>query len=86
MEAKKKIASVIATAAAIAFVAAPVTSNVAFAHTKKVPCYGVNSCKGKSKCKTASNACKGQNACKGKGFMMKTPKTCQKLGGTTETK
>lgn len=80
----KKIAGIIAAAAAIAFVTAPVTSTVALAHGKKVPCYGVNSCKGKSQCKTANNACKGKNDCKGKGAVMKTEKACKKAGGTTE--
>lgn len=84
MDAKKKIASVVAAAAALAFVIAPVTSTVASAHGKKVECYGVNGCKGKSSCKTANNACKGQNSCKGQGVMMKSEKQCKKMGGTTE--
>ena len=50
MVTKKKIAAIIATTAAIAFVTAPLTATVANAHGK-VKCYGVNSCKGKSKCK-----------------------------------
>jgi uncharacterized membrane protein len=49
----------------------------------KVHCYGVNSCKGQSACKTASSACKGQNACKGQGFLDKTKDECDQLGGTT---
>jgi len=80
----RKIAGIIATAAAIAFVSAPVTSTLSLAHGKRVPCYGVNACKGKSSCKTATNACKGQNDCKGKGVKMMTPKRCTKEGGTTE--
>jgi hypothetical protein len=50
----------------------------------KVHCYGVNSCKGQSACKTASSACKGQNSCKGKGFLEKTEAECEQMGGTTE--
>jgi hypothetical protein len=50
----------------------------------KVHCYGVNSCKGQSACKTASSACKGQNSCKGKGFLEKTEADCEQMGGTTE--
>lgn len=80
---KKKIASVIATAAAVAFVTAPFTSTVAQA-AHKVKCYGVNKCKGHSQCKTASNSCKGQNSCKGKGFIKTTEKHCKKMHGTTE--
>ena len=83
MDSKKKILGLtIATAAAVSFAMAPITS--AFASTHKVPCYGVNSCKGKSACKTAKSSCKGQNSCKGQGFLMKTEKQCNKLGGSTE--
>ena len=80
---KNKLIGAIATAAAIAFVTAPITSTLAQAKTTKVACYGVNACKGKSACKTATSACKGQNACKGKGVVMLSAKKCAKLGGTT---
>lgn len=83
MNTKKKIATIIATTAAIAFATAPLTTAIAHSHKDKVKCYGVNSCKGKSKCKTAQNACKGKNSCKGKGYMMKTEKECKKMGGST---
>ncbi|EKD54907.1 MAG: hypothetical protein ACD_60C00035G0007 [uncultured bacterium] len=84
MERKKKVIGfTLATAAAIAFATAPVTSTVVLA-AKKVPCYGVNSCKGHSECKTATSDCKGHNSCKGKGYVMKTPKRCKKMGGTVE--
>ncbi len=44
---------------------------------------GINSCKGKSACKTANNACKGQNSCKGQGFLLtKSAKSCKAKGGT----
>ncbi len=79
----KKLVGAIATAAAIAFVIAPVTSTVANAASTKAPCYGVNSCKGKSDCKTAVNACKGKNSCKGTGVSMQTAKKCAKMKGST---
>ena len=80
---KNKFMGAIATAAAIAFITAPVTSTLAQAKTAKVACYGINGCKGKSACKTAMNACKGKNSCKGKGVVMHSAKKCAKLGGTT---
>lgn len=80
---KKTLAGVIATAAAVAFIAAPFTATVADA-AAKVKCYGVNACKGKSTCKTAKNTCKGKNSCKGQGFLMKTEAKCKKLNGSTE--
>jgi len=78
----KLLSVTLATAAAVSFAVAPITSAIASTH--KVPCYGVNSCKGKSACKTAKSSCKGQNACKGQGLLMKTEKRCKKLGGSTE--
>lgn len=83
MVTKKKIAAIFTAAAAIAFATAPISATVAHAMGKKMPCYGVNACKGKSQCKTSANACKGQNSCKGKGVMMKTEKQCTKKGGST---
>jgi hypothetical protein len=48
-----------------------------------VHCMGINSCKGKSACKTANNACKGQNSCKGQGFKLtKSEASCKAKGGT----
>jgi len=84
MSAMNKVMSVVATAAAIAFVTAPFTATTAQANHHQVKCYGVNSCKGKGSCKSASNACKGQNSCKGKGLVMKSAKKCKKMGGTEE--
>lgn len=84
MNTKKKLISLTLAAAAISFAALPITSTSAFAHTKHVKCYGVNTCKGHSKCKTAKNACKGKNSCKGEGVVKMSAKKCEKLGGTLE--
>ena len=52
-----------------------------------VHCYGVNSCKGTSDCKTMNNDCKGQNTCKGHGFKELTTDACKTQGGSmTEPK
>lgn len=79
----KMLGLTIATAAAVAFATAPITSTVTYA-AKKVPCYGVNACKGKSQCKTATSACKSHNDCKGKGYLMKSASRCKKMGGSVE--
>ena len=84
---KNKFIGAITAAAAIAFVTAPITSSLAQAKSHaKVECSGVNSCKGKSACKTAENGCKGKNACKGKGVKMMTAAKCKKHGGTVVEK
>jgi hypothetical protein len=77
-----------ASAAAIAIVAAaaPAVAQDS-ADTKVVHCYGINSCKGTSDCKTANNECRGQNVCKGHGFKAMTVKACKAAGGSlTEPK
>jgi uncharacterized membrane protein len=46
------------------------------AMTKKVHCFGINSCKGQSACKSGNHGCKGLNSCKGQGFLDVSAKTC----------
>ncbi len=78
---KNLLGATMATTVALTFAAAPVT--LALAHSNsKVECFGVNSCKGQSACKTLSNSCKGQNSCKGKGFLLKSKSGCLKAGGS----
>ncbi len=80
-------ASFAATAAIIAVASATTATPAAAKGASQVHCYGVNSCKGTSDCKTAANDCKGQNACKGQGFTVLSSKACAKAGGSlTETK
>lgn len=52
------------------------------AKAKVQPCYGVNSCKGTSDCKSGTHECKGQNDCKGHGFKEITAKACKAQGGS----
>jgi uncharacterized membrane protein len=75
--------SLAATAAVVAMAAAAPTAP-AFAKdgAAKVHCYGVNSCKGTSDCKTAKNDCKGLNDCKGQGFKELTSQQCKAEGGS----
>ncbi len=84
MKTRKHIVGItLATAAALAFSAAPITSSLANSMSHQVKCVGVNACKGQGSCRTKKNACKGQNSCKGKGIkMMSSKESCQKAGGT----
>jgi uncharacterized membrane protein len=81
---KKSLGMTLAAAAAFAIVSAPMTSTLAQAESKEVPCYGVNGCKGQSTCKTAMSECKGTNSCKGKGVLLKTTEQCKAMGGSLE--
>jgi len=79
--------AVVRLAAAAAFLAlsgASLTSP-AFAEGAQadtVHCYGANSCKGMSDCKSANHDCKGLNACKGQGFKATTATACTAAGGS----
>lgn len=76
-------ASFAATAALIAVSAAAVTAPAVAAKGESlVHCYGINTCKGTSDCKTATTECKGQNECKGQGFKAMTAKKCTAAGGS----
>jgi uncharacterized membrane protein len=47
----------------------------------KVPCYGVNKCKGTGDCGGEGTSCAGSNSCKRKGFIDMDKDTCLKLEG-----
>jgi hypothetical protein len=74
----------LASAAAF-FALAAVSAAPAFAASKdgSVHCFGVNSCKGQSDCKSGNHACKGQNSCKGQGYKSMSSKACTAAGGKT---
>lgn len=75
--------SVATAAALIALASASVPGAANAADAKTIHCYGVNSCKGQSDCKTAKNDCKGMNSCKGQGFKDISATACTKQGGST---
>ena len=82
----KSAASLAASAALLAFSTLSMTAPAAAAEGDAVHCYGVNSCKGASDCKTSMNECKGQNSCKGHGFKAMSSKECTAAGGSLTEK
>ena len=75
----------LAAAAALIALSGASLSSPAFAedaNSNTVHCYGVNSCKGMSDCKSGNHDCKGQNSCKGEGFKATTAKACSAAGGS----
>ena len=81
----RSIANIAATAALFAVSATAMTAP-AQASAKLVHCYGVNTCKGTSDCKSYNHDCKGLNSCKGMGFKAESAKKCKAQGGSlTET-
>lgn len=51
----------------------------------KVPCYGINKCKGTGDCGGKGHSCSGQNACAGHGFIKLEKETCLKIKGGSLT-
>jgi uncharacterized membrane protein len=81
----KSVASIAASAALLAISTGAIVSP-ARAAAKTVHCYGVNTCKGTSDCKSYNHDCKGLNSCKGMGFKEESKKACAAAGGSlTET-
>jgi uncharacterized membrane protein len=73
--------SLAAAAAVIAISATAPTAAIAKGGTT-VHCYGVNTCKGTSDCKSGNHDCKGMNDCKGQGFKELSTGACKKAGGS----
>jgi hypothetical protein len=82
MKSKLNTRVALATAAALLFGETAVSTATAAEST--LSCFGINTCKGQSACKTARNDCKGQNACKGLGFVELTKRGCEAAKGKTQ--
>ena len=83
MMTSNRTAAIAAAAAFFALSSVSLTSP-AFAGGGKdtVHCFGVNSCKGMSDCKSGNHDCKGMNSCKGDGFKALTTDACKAAGGS----
>lgn len=82
MTPSKTAVSFAAAAALIALSGAAVSGPALAKSASQVHCYGVNTCKGTSDCKSGTHDCKGQNDCKGQGFKAMTAKACKAAGGS----
>lgn len=81
MKLSKTSGAVLAATAAAFIVSGTVLSTTVKAADATVHCFGVNSCKGQSACKSGDHACKGQNSCKGQGFVDLSAADCTAKGG-----
>ena len=80
---KMKTGLSLATAAAFIALTGMSVAAPAAAADDTVKCFGVNSCKGSSDCKSGAHECKGQNSCKGQGFKDMSAQACTTAGGKT---
>jgi len=80
MKLSKTSGAVLAATAAAFILSGPVLTTSASA-ASKIHCFGVNSCKGQSACKSGNHGCKGQNSCKGQGYVDLSKSACKKAHG-----
>lgn len=84
MKMNVKSGATLAAAAAALILTGAISAPTASAQGGEGKCFGANSCKGHSACKTAKSSCKGLNACKGQGFTMSSKAACDKVKGKFE--
>jgi len=88
MNAKKRAliaASVAGLMAAAAVGTAHGAEGAAAPAGKKVPCYGINKCKGTGDCGGKGHGCAGKNACEGKGYINLSKDDCLRIKGGSLT-
>lgn len=80
MNAKKRalIAASVAGLVAAASAAVPQAAQAAD-EGGKVPCYGVNKCKGSGDCGGKGHGCAGKNECAGKGYLSLSKEDCLRI-------
>jgi len=82
---EKKRAMIAASVAGLLAAVSVIGATTAQAEDK-VPCYGINKCKGEGACGSKDgNACAGKNACKTKGFLKLSKDDCLKINGGSLT-
>ena len=85
MDARQKralvVSSVAGLVAAVGLTAVGAGASAAETKDEKVPCYGINKCKGVGACGGAGHSCAGMNACKGQGYLELDKEVCLKIEG-----
>ena len=79
MNAKKRALIAASVAGLLAAGAAGVTHSAQAADEGKVPCYGINKCKGTGDCGGKGHGCAGKNECGGKGYINLSKEDCLRI-------
>ena len=79
MNAKKSALIAASVAGLIAAGAAAVTHPAQAAEGGKVPCYGINKCKGAGDCGGKGHGCAGKNECAGQGYVNLAKEDCLRI-------
>lgn len=79
MESKKRALIAASVAGLMAAALAGVSGPVQAADEGKVPCYGVNKCKGAGDCGGKGHGCAGKNECGGAGYINLAKDDCLRI-------
>lgn len=85
MESKKHALIAASVAGLMAAALAGVSGPVQAAPDGKVPCYGINKCKGTGDCGGKTHGCAGKNECGGKGSINLDKDDCLRIQGGSLT-
>ena len=85
MESKKRALIAASVAGLMAAALAGVSQSVQAADEGKVPCYGINKCKGTGDCGGKGHGCAGKNECSGKGSINLPKDDCLRIQGGSLT-
>ena len=85
MEAKKRAWIAASVAGLMAAAAAGLAPPAQAAEEGKVPCYGVNKCKGTGDCGGKGHSCAGKNECGGAGYINLAKNDCLRIKGGSLT-
>ena len=85
MDAKKRALIAASVAGLMAAAAAAVTQPAQAAEDAKVPCYGINKCKGTGDCGGKGHGCAGKNSCEGQGYIKLSKDDCLRIKGGSLT-
>ena len=88
MNAKKRALIAASVAGLMAAATAGVThaaEGMGMTPAGKVPCYGINKCKGTGDCGGKGHGCAGKNDCGGKGYINLSKEDCLRIKGGSLT-
>ena len=85
MNAKKRALIAASVAGLMAAGAAAVTQPAQAVDAGKVPCYGINKCKGTGDCGGKGHGCAGKNSCEGQGYVNLAKEDCLRIKGGSLT-
>ena len=85
MNTRKQVLIAASVAGLMAAAAAATAQTAQAADEGKVPCYGINKCKGAGDCGGKGHGCAGKNECGGQGYINLAKDDCLRIKGGSLT-